>query len=239
MKNRSLLERESEFARVRYAAGEILVIEVDFHVHSKYSHDSFLNPRLIVETAKRKGLSAVAITDHNTIKGVAETVREASLSGGLVVVPGIEVRTNIGDITGLWVEREIQSRSLLRVVDEIKKQDGIVVLPHPFRGHKNLKNEMLSKIDVVETLNGRASREDNLRAKELALSLGKPVIGGSDAHFAFEIGCVRTVLSGAATDLEELRKSIINGEGRVVGQESPFFVHILSFSAQILKNLTG
>jgi len=214
-----------------------LVIEVDFHVHSKYSYDSFLNPRLIVKTAKRKGLSAVAITDHNTTKGAAETVREASLSGDLIVVPGIEVKTNIGDIIGLWVEGKIRSRSFLSVVDEIKKQDGIVVLPHPFRGHKNLRNEMLSNIDVVETLNGRVSREDNLRAKKLALSLDKPVIGGSDAHFAFEIGCVRTILPDASTSSEELRKLITDGKRKLVGRESPFIVHGFSFGAEIIKQV--
>ena len=214
-----------------------MVIEVDFHVHSKYSYDSFLNPRLIVKTAKRKGLSAVAITDHNTTKGAAETVREASLSGDLIVVPGIEVKTNIGDIIGLWVEGKIRSRSFLSVVDEIKKQDGIVVLPHPFRGHKNLRNEMLSNIDVVETLNGRVSREDNLRAKKLALSLDKPVIGGSDAHFAFEIGCVRTILPDASTSSEELRKLITDGKRKLVGRESPFIVHGFSFGAEIIKQV--
>lgn len=43
----------------------------DLHVHSNYS-DGVCTPREVLEKAKEKGLSAVALTDHNTIKGLNE-----------------------------------------------------------------------------------------------------------------------------------------------------------------------
>lgn len=40
----------------------------DLHIHSKYSSDGVLDPEKIVKIATKRGLSGIAITDHNTIK---------------------------------------------------------------------------------------------------------------------------------------------------------------------------
>jgi predicted metal-dependent phosphoesterase TrpH len=50
-------------------------MKYDLHTHSKYSADGFLEPEKIVETAMRKGLSGIAITDHNTINGALKAKR--------------------------------------------------------------------------------------------------------------------------------------------------------------------
>lgn len=70
--------------------------------------------------------------------------------------------------------------------------------------------DRIKSADVIEALNAR---------------LGKPFISGSDAHFAFEIGCCRTIFPQKITDLESLRKAILNGPRIVTGKESPTFVH--------------
>ena len=49
----------------------------DFHIHTKYSYDSILEPRVLVKHALRKGTSILAITDHNTIQGIFAILKEA------------------------------------------------------------------------------------------------------------------------------------------------------------------
>ena len=62
---------------------------VDFHVHSNMS-DGTLSPTEVVKLAKEAGLTAIALTDHDTIDGVSEAI-EAGEKYGVKVVPGIEI----------------------------------------------------------------------------------------------------------------------------------------------------
>jgi len=211
------------------------MIEADFHIHSRYSFDSLLSPRTIVKTALKKGLSAIAVADHNTIKGALKTI-EAATSTNLIVIPAIELETDAGHVAGLFVEADIETQNIDEVIDEIKKQDGVTVLLHPTQTHRTNLKEVANKIDVIEALNGRTSRWKNLEAKDLALEFDKPVIAGSDAHLSFEIGCVRTVFKNASNTLENIRKHIINGERTLVGKESPYLVHAFSFGTQVIKH---
>lgn len=62
---------------------------IDLHVHSNAS-DGTLTPAGVVELAAQKGLSAIALTDHDTIEGIPEAL-EAAKSLPLEVIPGIEL----------------------------------------------------------------------------------------------------------------------------------------------------
>lgn len=211
------------------------MIEADFHIHSKYSRDSFLSPSSIIKTAKKKGLSAVAVTDHETTRGAKETVKLNNALKDLIVIPGIEIKTELGDLIGLFVEEDIAIKEAFEVIDSIKDQDGLVVLTHPARNHKNLNSKIMFKIDLVEGFNGRSSRSENVQARILAYSINKPMIAGSDAHFSFEIGRIKTQLFGTIADSEDLRNLIKKGERKIIGKEAPFFVHTLSFGMEIIK----
>ncbi|MDD5115496.1 MAG: PHP domain-containing protein [Candidatus Omnitrophica bacterium] len=61
----------------------------DLHVHTSES-DGTLSPRQLVTAAHSSGLSAIAITDHDTVEGIPEAL-EASSSFGLEIIPGIEL----------------------------------------------------------------------------------------------------------------------------------------------------
>jgi hypothetical protein len=213
----------------------VSIIEADFHVHSQYSFDSFLSPRSITKTALKKGLSVIAVADHNTTKGALKTIEEAA-STSLHVIPAIELETDAGHIMGLFVESSIKAGSIDNVLDEITEQGGIAVLLHPARMCGSKLKEAAYKIDVIEALNGRTRRRENLRAQDLALTFNKPTIAGSDAHLGFEIGCVRTIFDASLSNLEDLRKLIINGKRMLAGKESSYIVHALSFGTQIVKS---
>jgi predicted metal-dependent phosphoesterase TrpH len=64
-------------------------VRIDLHAHSTAS-DGVASPTLFVETAARAGLTVVALTDHDTVDGVAEAVAAAEPLG-VRVVPGVEL----------------------------------------------------------------------------------------------------------------------------------------------------
>ncbi|MHA1863744.1 MAG: PHP domain-containing protein, partial [Candidatus Thorarchaeota archaeon] len=163
----------------------------DVHLHTHYSYDSLLTPRALVRTASRRGLSAIIVTDHNTTRGGFASVSSAKVDGlTLSVFVGAEIKTEYGDVIGFFLNEEIRSRRYHDVIDEIRAQDGILYLPHPFANHTSVKKMDLSRIHVLESYNGRMSIHKNMQAKELGVELGIPVLGGSDAHLQHEVGTV-------------------------------------------------
>jgi hypothetical protein len=62
---------------------------IDLHTHSNASDGSF-PPREVVRLAKERGLKALALTDHDTIDGLAEAVA-AGREFGVEVIPGVEI----------------------------------------------------------------------------------------------------------------------------------------------------
>ncbi len=165
---------------------------MDLHIHSYYSKDSLLSPKLILKLAKKYGLNIIAVTDHNTIKGGLVT-RELNKNNELFVIVGAEIKTDVGDIIGLFLEKEIKSRTWQNVLEEIHEQGGITVLAHPFKSHK-LTKELIKRIDIIEGLNGRLHEKFNKSAQKLAKEFNKPTIAGSDAHLPMGFGRVINII---------------------------------------------
>lgn len=160
-----------------------------------------MRPEKILVIAKKRGLDAVAITDHNSILGGLEG-RKYQEKYGVEVIVGSEVKSDAGDIIGLGIEEEIRSRAWKDVIDEIKGQGGIVVLPHPYRSHHSVQ-DLAEAVDLVEVWNARSTPEQNTRALELASRLGKNGLMGSDAHLFREIGNVRAIYKNNSWVLKE------------------------------------
>jgi predicted metal-dependent phosphoesterase TrpH len=174
----------------------------DFHIHSGYSHDALMSPESIVRRAKKTGLSAVAITDHNTIQGGIRAQKPGKRAGVEIIV-GAEVKTDSGDITGLCLNQEIKSAEWSSVIDEIRSQGGIVVLPHPYRDHE-IPEEIARAVDFVEVWNSRCTPKENDNAALLADRLGKKAIFGSDAHCPAEIGLVKVKVDPVSFEMKEV-----------------------------------
>jgi predicted metal-dependent phosphoesterase TrpH len=62
---------------------------LDLHLHTTAS-DGTMSPAEIVRYAKKKGLRVIAITDHDTIEGLEEGIREGEKTG-VEVIPGVEL----------------------------------------------------------------------------------------------------------------------------------------------------
>ena len=202
---------------------------IDLHVHSKYSFDSLLSPRTILKVAKKKDLTGVAVTDHNTTKGGLE-VRKINTDRDFSVIVGSEIQTEVGDIIGLCICEEIQSRIAVDVMKEIKDQGGFVVLPHPFRGHR-LNRYVIEQMDAVEVFNSRSTPEENTLALNLAKKYNKPFTAGSDAHFASEIGNGGLIMD---IDLRAgLLSSLTTSQTNIRRKESQCYLQDIS---QIIKS---
>ena len=79
-------------------------INIDLHVHTKYSRCAFLDPAVIEPLALKQGLDAVAVTDHNTITGALEVKR---LAKKITVIVGEEIKTSKGEIIGYFLGEHI------------------------------------------------------------------------------------------------------------------------------------
>ncbi len=158
-----------------------------FHIHTQHSFDCLTSPGRIVQWAKRRSVRVLGITDHDTIRGALEAADYAKQTDVQVII-GAEYATDHGDIIGLFLTEEIHSRRSFEVIEAIKSQGGVSVLPHPFHGH-DIIAKLADAVDMIEVFNARCSDNQNRQALELARSLGKPIIGGADAHFLRDLEC--------------------------------------------------
>ena len=204
-------------------------MNLELHTHSKYSFDSFLDPIKMTKRAKKIGLDGIAITDHNTIKG-GVIAQKNNCCDEFKVIVGCEIKTEAGDIIGLFLNEEIRSRNSLEVIDQIHDQAGIAVLPHPFRGH-NLSDDLIRKVDLIEVFNARSTLEANKMATELARSAHKKFVAGSDAHFSSEIGLANSIFLSNY----DLRKGILNGCSDIETAFSPIYLQSLSQTIKAIR----
>lgn len=144
-----------------------------------------MRPEKILEIAQNKGLDYIVINDHNTINGGLECKRIESKYTVKVIV-GSEIKTDVGDVTGIFLKEEIKQGPYLEVIQQIKNQKGLSILNHPFVGH-NLSGLNFDAFDFIEGYNGRCNEEQNQKAIKLAENCHKPFITGSDAHTYHEV----------------------------------------------------
>jgi hypothetical protein len=138
------------------------------------------------------------------------------------VIVGSEIGTERGEVIGLFLSEEILSHRFVEVVDEIKEQNGWVVLPHPFdklrgNGVKPVDNDA-KLVDCIETFNSRCLLDSyNENAREYAEKHHLNSLAGSDAHFAHEIGN-----AGVDTPSEDLQDALLRGNFTIFGKKSSF-----------------
>lgn len=178
-------------------------LRIDLQTHTNCSPEcGWMTPETLVQRAERVGLDGVAVTDHNTVEAVERARRAAS--DDLLVIPAEEIDTPEGQIIGLFLSERVEPwQSPATILDEIHDQGGLALAPHPFdemRDGLTTIETYTGELDAVETLNARCVRDQyNRRAEAFAEEYELPATGGSDAHFAREIGTAYTnvqVLSG-------------------------------------------
>ena len=99
----------------------------DLHTHSTYS-DGTCTPAEIIAKAEVLGLSAVALTDHNTVAGVPDFLA-AARGSAVEAIPGVELSTNYGEtelhILGLFLPPDrLDAVAELTDAFNLKKEDS-------------------------------------------------------------------------------------------------------------------
>src|SRR3954465_2404938 len=186
---------------------------VDLHTHSKGSFDSLASPKDMVKAAVDRGLTHLAITDHDRIDVAQEP--QALAPPELTVIVGEEVKTRDGDLICLFLERAIPpGLSAMETIAAAREQGGLVGIPHPFdwmRGSLLRDAAMASlapHVDWVETHNARVVGHGNEDAAAFALEHGLPGTAASDAHSVMEIGVAYIALDGDPSTPEGLLAEI-------------------------------
>src|SRR5580692_7289901 len=174
------------------------LIEVDLHMHTDHSNDCATPVEVLLASAREQGLGAIAVTDHNEISGALEAKAQGP-SAGVKVIVGEEVKTaGEGEVIGLFIKEKIpRGLSLKETIAEIKRQDGLVYVPHPFdRMHSVPDYEhllaILDDVDAIEVFNPRvAISAFNDEAMRFAAKYRIVAGAGSDSHVAQGLGSVR------------------------------------------------
>ena len=207
----------------------------DFHMHTHFSYDCLTTPEALVRRCGEVGLRCIAVTDHNSLSG-ALAVRAIA---PLTVIPGEEIRSTAGEITGLFLEEEIPpGLTPLDTVRRVKEQGGLVSVPHPFvrQGRSALDRrsvlDLLPHVDIMEAFNARTmKRAANDEARRFAEEHSLLTTAVSDAHTVGELGRSYTELpefDGTPRGfLEALR------EARLVRRPAGALVHVYSTVAKL------
>ena len=218
----------------RRAVADRPLIDVDLHMHTDHSYDCATPVEVLLAEARAKGLGAIAVTEHNEISGA---LAAADLSGktGVKVIVGEEVKTaEQGEVIGLFIKEKIpRGLTLQETIAEIKRQGGIVYVPHPFDRMHSVPDykhllDVIDEIDVLEIFNPRvAISEYNAEAVRFAAKYRIIAGAGSDAHVPQGLGSVRIRMrdfDGPEQFLESLRDADITRN-----PASLFYVQALKF----------
>jgi len=199
------------------------MLACDLHVHSNFSKDGESSIEEILKRAEEAGLDAIAITDHDSVDGVK---RALACTTTVLVIPGIEVSTKQGHLLVLGVTDVIPAGLDVIVTVEIARRMGaLAILPHPYHvwrhGVARRKKSGMDIVDAVEVFNSRyIVGSANTKAARIAKRLGKPCVGGSDAHNARFVGFGRTFVD-AEKNVPAILDAIRAGKVSCGGKKTP------------------
>lgn len=220
-----------------------VMLRADLHNHTHFSPDSILAPEELVRRCVRAGITCVAVTDHNTVRGGLEVQRivEAEGIAGLRVIVGEEVRSADGEILGLFLNEDVpRGLTAEETIEVIRAQGGVVGVPHPFDNLRSALDAermkaLVAQIDFIESYNARVVFPDhNKKAGRFAAEHGLPVSAASDAHSPWEVGRAYIDIP-KFKDAKEFVKAL--DRGMIGGHISSPLVHTISRYATIRRAL--
>lgn len=205
----------------------------DLHTHSRFFHAGpevapWIDPHgvgLSLRVARRRGIDGIAVTNHDFLR--PETIVDDTC------VPGIEVSTTRGHllVVGPSPPERTEPGSLTpsAAVDLDREQGCATVVAHPLRNGTLLASD--ATFDAVE-VNGKHP-EHRRRIEAPAADHDRPVVGGSDAHFPFEVGRVATGLDVDRLTPETVVAAIRKGRVEPVFHQGPLLTALASIYGRI------
>jgi predicted metal-dependent phosphoesterase TrpH len=187
------------------------MLKFDSHVHTRFSDGSIFYNGLVdlKRLVKRHKITAFAITDHNTTRGLAYAKKVCDVID-LPFIPGMEISAKEGHVVAYGIDtwqHGAYQLTLDEVLDKCNDINAVTVIAHPFHKRMGIKlrvfdPNVIKRIQGYEILNG-ASPFPNmqlLRMNREALS-NLCMYAGSDCHspvlfykFHVELDCDSTKL---------------------------------------------
>jgi predicted metal-dependent phosphoesterase TrpH len=211
----------------------------DLHLHTFFSRDAVDSPEAMIAAAKKRGLSGIAITDHDSCEGVDYLRRKGLLRDdgeavdGFLIIPGVEVSTAQGHLLCLGTTLPCMKRKpAIEVVAAIQERGGLAIAPHPYDLFRaGIREEILNDLDLaaIETFNAAVSLKcfnDHARTYAEYRSLAQTA--ASDAH--------RSSVAGVSSTSYELPTLSLSALLTAIPQGGVLSENYLSFSQSMSKN---
>jgi hypothetical protein len=204
---------------------------IDMHVHTtRGASDSSLRPVELARKARRVGVDGVVITEHDRLWDPRELTRFRQ-THSLFVANGMEVSTELGHILVIGLDRYVPGIQRVEELRRVVLEAGAyMIAAHPFRHYfhrvrweregwepfdltpaQAARLPLFEIVDAIEVLNGGNNERENLYALEVAQALGKPGLGGSDAHSDQGVGIYTTVFENRLETEEDLLRELKAG----------------------------
>jgi hypothetical protein len=186
------------------------VFAVDLHTHSRFFHFGHgptrydpVGLRTNAFVARRRDLDALAVTNHD-YRYTAETT--------LPTLPGVEVSTTLGHVLVVGPDPPVETTpgalTPAQTVDLAHDRGCAAILAHPYRN--SAARRVDAGFDAVE-LNGK-NPEHVRQTRRLAGRLDLPLVGGSDAHYPFEVGRAYTRVDADALTPAAVAAAVRSGD---------------------------
>jgi hypothetical protein len=217
---------------------------IDLHCHTSSSFDSLANPGAVVRAAARRGLTHLAVTDHDRIDG-ALRARDAA-PDDLMVIVGEEIKTADGDLVAIFIDKAVpRGMSALETIAAIREQGGLVGIPHPFdrtRGYGRKSGAdpaaIAGAVDWVESYNARViGSSANEKAALFAREYSLPGLCASDSHTVFEVGVSYNIVEGDPSTPAGLLASLTSVD--IQPHRASYYVRAWTPVAKLIQTMRG
>lgn len=191
------------------------MFKIDMHVHSYYSYDDGINsPEEIIKSAEDVGLDGLAITDHDNLEGA---IKASKIETDLLIIKGCEISSRDGHILAYGISELIpKGLGASETIDMIHAQDGLAVASHPYDSRRSGVGDLIHSLpfDAIEALNGHYIN-DKGRTRRICEEKSYPMVAGTDAHMAKEVGSCYTLFES----IDDYKAEIKSGRTRVGGKK--------------------
>lgn len=211
-------------------------MKLDLHCHTCYSKDALSSPYNVIKEALKKGLDGIAITDHDTTSGWDDAIKAAKELNAFLIL-GEEIKSNKGDILGLFLKKEIKMKGCdpKEIIKEIHKQGGLAIIPHPFYKLEGFKDDIKKyNIDGIEVFNAkRPISSPDKKAFDFTIKNNLIMTAGSDCHTAG--ACGYAYVECGAKDLNEFKEKLIKKQVKIQGKKAPLIYTFASIFKKLQK----
>lgn len=199
---------------------------VDLHTHTRFFHGFPSRPTpydplgawLLTAVARSRGLDGVAVTNHDYYDPLPAV-------DDITTIPGIEVSSSRGHVLVVGPDPPVATRveglDPLEVVDLAHDRDCAAIIAHPYRN--STVREAEAAFDAIE-INGKHPRTSDW-VERLAEIHHLPTVGGSDAHYPFEVGRAFTAVDASRLTPASVVTAI--RDGRVEARVDDWLPHRL------------